>query len=130
MFFAFSWIVSAISASQEITVVIVSSDVDLSGYNDLQKPSVVRELIRLIGTVVFDMSVSDSSVNVVDDIKACPLYPLNSQEDLWWISTNASGLQAIDTLSYQTLEHGISRDYIHKKKYVIVQPSGPCKILF
>lgn len=91
-------------------VVIVSSDVDLSGYNDLQKPSVVRELIRLIGTVVFDMSVRDSSVNVVDDIKASPLYPLNSHEDLWWNSTNASGLQAIDTLTYQTLEHGISRD--------------------
>lgn len=111
-------------------MVVVSCEVDLADYQDLQKSKVIKGLLRLAGTVVFDMSVSDSCVNVVDDIKENSLSPFNITDELWWCSTISGGFQAIDTLSYQQLEHGFSKDHITKKKYVIVQASKPCKHLF
>lgn len=111
-------------------MIVVPCEVDLEDYVDLQKPTVVKELIRRDGTVLFEMSVSDSCVNVVDDIKENPLSPFNSTDEVWWCSTNAGVFQAINTLSYQTLELGLTKDYTTKRKYVIVQATKPSKLLF
>ena len=101
-------------AMQNFTVVLVPPSVNLEDLGDLSKPSVVRTIILLDGVVIFDMSVTDDCVNVFDSIKAHK----SSTDEWWWCTTNAHGFSAVTTMSFQQLEHGISKNYANGTYYV------------
>lgn len=106
---------------------MVSHDTDLVGMN-LRKPDTLRELLLMDTTFSFDMMVSEDSGNIVEAISADPQYvALGINEDLWWCTTVKKEVQCVGQLTYNKVRDGIVQDYSTHKKYIVVQPSPPCK---